>query len=228
MRLDTEQRQVSGLVELRASDNGIGVLVGYAAVFNKRSQNLGGFVEEVDPGAFNKSLADNVPVVARFNHKDDFLLGTTEAETLRLEVDGTGLRYEFDLPDTSAGRDTATLAKRGDVRFSSFAFRTMDDEWGVTENDFPLRRLLGVQLIDVAPVVSPAYRDTTAGMRSLAEKLHLPLDRVMAAAAANELRTLLGTQDNDSTEHSRDQGQGETHPTDPLAVYRHRLEIWSR
>lgn len=226
---DIEQRQVSGAVELRASSDGPGVLVGYAAVFNKRSQNLGGFVEEIDPKAFNKSLADKVPVVARFNHKDDFLLGTTEAETLRLEVDKVGLRYEVDLPDTQAGRDVATLGKRGDLRYSSFAFRTAPggDEWGTTEQDYPLRRLMAVQLIDVAPVVSPAYRDTTAGLRSLAERLHLPADKVLAAAAANELRALMAEADNKDTEHSRDQRQVDNH-LDPLAQYRNRLEIWSR
>ena len=224
---DIEQRQIAGRVELRASENGPGVLVGYAAVFNKRSQNLGGFVEEIDPQAFNKSLGDGVPVVARFNHNSDFLLGTSEAETLRMEVDGTGLRYEVDLPDTTAGRDISVLAARGDVRFSSFAFRTIKDEWGVTEEDFPLRRLKAVHLIDVAPVVSPAYRDTTAGLRSLAESLGLEYDKVLAAAGRNELRTLLQPGDNKNTGHSHEDGQVANHP-DQLAMYRARLEIWSR
>lgn len=156
-----------GPVELREGGKGLGVLTGYAAVFNRDSQNLGGFVEQVDPAAFNKSLADGLPVMARGNHDDGALLGTTWAGTLRLEVDGTGLRYEVDLPDTSAGRDYRTLAERGDLKWSSFAFRTIEDDWGVTESGFPQRRLLAVQLIDVAPVNSPAYLDTTTGLRSL-------------------------------------------------------------
>ena len=227
MRGEQEIRQIPGTVELRASDNGIGVLVGYAAVFNKRSQNLGGFVEEVDPAAFNKSLGDKVPVVARFNHKDDYLLGTTEANTLRLSVDGTGLVYEVDLPDTQAGRDVKVLAQRGDVRFSSFAFRTIKDEWGVTEDDFPLRRLIAVQLGDVAPVVSPAYRDTTAGLRSLADSLHMPYETVQAAADGGELRKLLTLGENKDTEHSHERRQVDNHLAQ-LAEARNRLEIWSR
>lgn len=156
-----------GPVELREGGNGIGVLTGYAAVFNRDSQNLGGFVEQVDPVAFNKSLSDGLPVMARGNHDDGALLGTTWAGTLRLDVDGTGLRYEADLPDTSAGRDYRALAARGDLKWSSFAFRTIDDEWSVTESGFPRRILRSVQLIDVAPVNSPAYLDTSVGVRSL-------------------------------------------------------------
>lgn len=165
---ELEIRTLAQAVELRADGSGVGTLVGYAAVFNRLSQNLGGFVEQVDPAAFTKSLADQVPVMCRGNHDDSLLLGTSWAETLRLTVDGTGLLYEVDLPDTSAGRDYRELAKRGDVRWSSFAFRTIEDEWGVTSQGFPLRTLLAVQLVDVAPVNSPAYLDTTVAARSLA------------------------------------------------------------
>lgn len=223
---DTEQRHITGAVELRASTTGgPGVLVGYAAVFNKRSQNLGGFVEQIDPDAFNKSLGDNVPVVARFNHKDDFLLGTTESGTLVLRKDGTGLQYEVDLPDTSAGRDLAVLAKRGDVRYSSFAFQAIDDEWGFTDEDFPLRTLRAVKLVDVAPVVSPAYRDTTAGMRSLASKLDVPFDAVKAAAAAGELRSLM-TQVHDEPDADAD-SKREQVANHSLAIARKTLQGWS-
>lgn len=156
-------------VEERADGDGPPQITGYAAVFNRASQNLGGFVEQVDPAAFNKSLADGVPVMARMNHDDNQLLGTTWAGTLHLEVDGTGLRYTVDLPDTQAGRDAATLAGRGDLRWSSFAFRTIEDDWSQTDQGFPLRTLRNVQLVDVAPVNSPAYLDTTAALRSLEE-----------------------------------------------------------
>ena len=169
MTLELEIRTASlGPVELREGGNGIGQMAGYAAVFNRHSQNLGGFVEQVDPAAFNKSLGDNVPVMARMNHDDAHLLGTTWAGTLTLESDGTGLRYVVDLPDTQAGRDTKVLAARGDLKWSSFAFRTIEDEWGVTEQGFPLRTLRSVQLVDVAPVNSPAYLDTTVALRSMA------------------------------------------------------------
>lgn len=61
---EQETRVLPGVVEFRASGtDGVGTLVGYASVFGKLSKNLGGFREQVDPGAFNKSLGDRAPVV---------------------------------------------------------------------------------------------------------------------------------------------------------------------
>src|SRR6185437_2158712 len=58
---------------------------GYAAMFNKVSQNLGGFVEVVERSFFNKSRGDGWPsVMCRYNHDDNMLLGTTDARTLQL------------------------------------------------------------------------------------------------------------------------------------------------
>ncbi len=201
MERELEIRTAAHAVELRAGTSGLGVLAGYAAVFNRHSQNLGGFVEQVDPAAFTKSLADGLPVMARGNHSDAMLLGTTWAGTLRLSVDGTGLLYEVDLPDTSAGRDFRALAERGDVKWSSFAFRTIEDEWGVTEQGFPLRTLRAVQLVDVAPVNSPAYLDTSVAARSL--------EASRAAATPPE--------------STPEEGQRATHPT--LAGLARRLDL---
>lgn len=172
-----------GRVQVRkASANMPPALTGYASVFMRFSQNLGGFVEQVDPVAFNKSLADGGPVMARYNHDDNYLLGTTAAGTLTLGVDGTGLRYTVEPPDTSAGRDVMVLATRGDLAHSSFAFQTMPDgdTWSLTEQGMPLRTLTAVQLIDVAPVNNPAYRDATVGLRSLSERVGLPVEAINA------------------------------------------------
>lgn len=222
---DLELRHISLPVEYRETAGALGTLSGYASVFNRLSQNLGGFVERVDPAAFNKSIADQVPVLARYNHDDNHLLGTTEGGTLTLEVDGTGLRYDVAIPDTSSGRDVRELAKRGDVRYSSFAFRTVADEWDLTPEGFPLRTLLAVQLVDVAPVNNPAYRDTSTGLRSLADHLQLDVAQVRDAAP-EELRQLILHPKDSRTEEARaeDQdGQRETHPD--LTLYRRRLDL---
>lgn len=212
----TEQLEVRtaalGPVELREGGSGIGQLSGYAAVFNRYSQNLGGFVEMVDPAAFNKSLADGVPVMARGNHDDAYLLGTTWAGTLKLEVDGTGLRYTVDLPDTTAGRDYKALAARGDVKWSSFAFRTLEDEWGMTDQGFPLRILRSVQLVDVAPVNSPAYLDTSVALRSLEQHQ----GDARQSAEADSSRS--GEERNSATD-----GQRATHP--PVALRARLLQL---
>lgn len=143
-------------------------IYGYAACFGKLSRKLGGFVEQVSPLAFNESRADNWPdVVCRFNHKDDLLLGTTYARTLDLKIDEQGLLYDVIPPQSRA--DIIEYCQRGDVRHSSFAFRVFPggDEWGVSEFNYPMRTLLSVQLVDVAPVLDPAYPDSTAAARAL-------------------------------------------------------------
>lgn len=184
-----ERRYTPLVVELRAADKR--AIGGYAAIFNRYSQNLGGFVEEVRGTAFNKSRGDGWPdVIARYNHDDNMLLGTTGGGTLRLALDDTGLSYEVDPPQ--ARQDIVELVQRGDVRKSSFAFRVPKggDEWAVTDQGFPLRSLLSVQLVDVAPVNSPAYLDTSAALRSLADCKHVDPDELRAMAERDELRAL--------------------------------------
>lgn len=184
-----ELRSQRGLVEVRAAADGAMRIGGYAAKFNTRSQNLGGYVESIDPGFFNKSAGDGWPgVMARYNHDDGWLLGTTEAETLRLAVDGTGLDYEVDLP--SFRSDVYELTQRGDVRRSSFAFYAFEEDWSLDENGFPMRTLLSGQLVDVAPVNTPAYTDTSTGLRSLAEIRGIDPSEVARLAAAGDLKTL--------------------------------------
>jgi HK97 family phage prohead protease len=189
-----ESLSCPGTVELRSSNvsGSLGTLTGYASVFNSRSEDLGGWFEQVAPSAFNKTLADGARVVARFQHKDEFILGSTDAGTLKLAIDKrTGLRYDVELPDTSTGRDVKVLAERGDLKYSSFAFRTIEDRWDELEDGTILRTLLSVKLLDVAPVVSPAYLGSSAGMRSLADKLGIGESEVSSAAQRGELRRLL-------------------------------------
>jgi hypothetical protein len=141
---------------------------GYAACFDKLSRKLGGFVEQVNRNAFNESKQDGWPdVVCRYNHKDDALLGTTYARTLSLGLDDTGLIYDVEPPQSR--RDVLEYVQRGDIRHSSFAFRVYPggDEWGTWEGNYPMRTLHAVQLIDVAPVLDPAYPDATAGARAI-------------------------------------------------------------
>jgi uncharacterized protein len=192
-----ERRETRGTVELRAAGDKMGKVGGYAIVFNKRSQNLGGFVEQVAPTFPDHTLDNRLDVLVRFQHDSDMLLGRTAAETARLSKDGTGMQYEADLPDTSYARDLHALLARGDVRSSSFAFRvtTDGDSWGLTDQGFPERTLHRGIVIDAAPVVTPAYPDATSGLRTLAEQRGLDLQTVVKAAAHNELGQLMRAKD---------------------------------
>jgi HK97 family phage prohead protease len=188
MMREVERRFTRIAAEIRAGTDGK-TIGGYAAVFFRESSNLGGFVEDVDSRAFNKSRGDNWPdVMARYNHDDNMLLGTSASGTLRLSIDETGLAYDVTPP--AARADVLELVQRGDVQKSSFAFRTMEDDWTTTEQGFPKRTLLKVQLVDVAPVNVPAYPDTSAGLRSLAAKFDADISEVRDLAEREELRKL--------------------------------------
>jgi len=157
-----ERRMITGEVEARAKGSNIYV-EGYAAVFEKRSGNLGGFVERVKPSAFTKTLRE-ADVRALWNHDPQFVLGRSGAGTLELSVDNNGLYYRSLLPNTSYAKDLAVLLERRDVRESSFTFFKVQDEWGLTEEGYAQRDLIEVGLIDVAPVTFPAYPDATSGV----------------------------------------------------------------
>lgn len=181
--VDREIRIVPGQpLELREGADGRTMLVGYTAVFNSWSVDLGGFRERIDPGAFTRTLRDSKDIQAVFAHDDRYPLGRTSSGTLKLAEDSIGLRMEVDLPDTTAGRDVAALVKRGDIRGNSFAFVTRRDEWDY-EPAIAERVLRDVDLFHVGPVLNPAYQDTTLAVRSL-EAARGNADRAIAEAAS--------------------------------------------
>ena len=185
-----ERRTVSEAVEFRDNEAGGVTAYGYAARFDARSQNLGGFVERIAPGAFKQTLQE-ADVRGLFNHDPNYVLGRNRAGTLRMHEDDVGLAYEIDLPNTSAGRDVAELLRRGDVSGSSFGFRMIDEEWGETDSGFPERTVKVAALRDVGPVTFPAYTAAESALRSLAEVRGLPLERLVAAGEADELQEVL-------------------------------------
>jgi len=146
------------------------VLEGYASVFDSRSENLGGFTEEVASSAFTKTIKDGADVRALLNHDPNFVLGRSTSQTLRLAVDSTGLHYEVDLGEQTYARDLAISLERGDINQSSFGFRTIKDDWAEDEVNPGLlfRTLLEVHLMDVSPVTYPAYLDASSGITSRA------------------------------------------------------------
>lgn len=156
--------------EIRAlsNDDGVRRLAGYAAVFESRSHDLGGWYEVIAPGAFRDALGDDVR--ALWNHDPNFVLGRTTSGTLRIWEDENGLGYEVTLPNTSWARDLWELVARGDVRESSFAFTVADEAWDEGA-DGPVRTVKKIErLYDVSPVTYPAYPATQAEARAVLER----------------------------------------------------------
>lgn len=171
-------------LHVKTDENGRTVIRGYAAVFNSDSQDLGGFVERIDPGAFDAVMAKNPDVFGKYNHER--VIGRTSSGTMRLSVDERGLRYEIDPPRAAA--DVVELIQRGDVRGSSFAFRTSgaNEAWARDPQTGVMRRTIKSFdfLGDAGPVDTPAYLST----ETYVSKRALQAAREEQEDAANEQR----------------------------------------
>ena len=154
------------VVESRA--DGRAAIIGYAAVYNRLSLDLGGFREEILPGAFDKVLnrqRGRQDVVALFNHDSNIVLGRSSSGTLELSSDDKGLRYVVTPPVSRA--DVLELIQRRDVRGSSFAFTVDKSGEGFRPGDDgkAVRQIREVSgLYDVGPVLVPAYPATSASV----------------------------------------------------------------
>lgn len=160
------ERRTYAADELRVDgDDDNPKLVGHAAVFDQKAELWPGFSEIVAPGAFSKSLGNDVR--ALFNHNPDIVLGRTRSKTLRLAEDAQGLAVEISPPPTTAARDVVEMIRRGDVSQMSFGFRTVKDRWERDEEGNVTRTLIEVELFDVSPVTFPAFPQTDVALRSL-------------------------------------------------------------
>lgn len=168
--------------ELReAQEGGSPVIEGYAAVFGDMSEDLGGFYEKIERGAFAATL-DKADVRALWNHNADYPLGRMKAGTLMLGEDERGLKFSINLPDTQYARDLLVSMRRGDVDQMSFGFRTVRDRWEQKGGQV-IRTLLEVELFDVSPVTYPAYPTTSAAVRSQLEAFNRTSQEADAAAS---------------------------------------------
>ena len=138
-------------------------LEGIAAPYGSATR-VADFTETILPGAFRETLADGHDIVALVDHDRTRLLARTRSGSLRLGEDATGLRFELDVPDTTAGRDVLALAERGDLGGMSFGFRARPggERW-----EGRRRELRAVDLLEISVVHAwPAYSATEVHARS--------------------------------------------------------------
>ena len=139
-------------------EDGQEVVVGYGSIFNSRSENLGGFYEYISPTAISEETIAKSDTRALINHDQNLILARQSAGTLKLSIDEKGLKYEFEIPETSYGKDLSINMKNGNINQSSFAFTVAEDEWSTDEDGNDIRTITSIdRLYDVSPVVYPAY-----------------------------------------------------------------------
>ena len=160
--------------ELRKSGDDGRKISGTAVVFNQRSENLGGYVEQIDPAAFDG--CDMSDVRCLFNHSDNMVLGRSASNTLTLSRDINGVTFECNPPDTSYARDLAACMDRGDIDQCSFSFTVAPGGSTWTEpadaSGVTVRTVKKIsRLWDVSVVTFPAYPQTSSEIRSNADIL---------------------------------------------------------
>jgi hypothetical protein len=165
---EIERRTLDIELRVERREDGPAKIVGHAAVFNSLSEDLGGFREQIAPGAFADAVKTD-DVRALWNHNPDYVLGRNRAKTLTLSEDSRGLKIEVDPPDTQFARDLMVSIERGDVSQMSFAFsvRANGQNWGKDDDGQVVRTLTNVRLFDVSPVTYPAYQQTDVAVRSM-------------------------------------------------------------
>lgn len=171
-----QRRSFPWTAELRDSADGGYGITGHGAVFNSLSENLGGFREQIMPGAFSGVLAKQPDVRALFNHDPNLILAGTRNGSLGLSEDATGLAYRAAVSPQLAATyyGQALRAQMGDglVNQSSFAFRVAQggDDWDEDDDTGALIRTIREfsGLYDVSPVTYPAYPAADSGLASSA------------------------------------------------------------
>lgn len=171
-QMRTFERRVFPLtdIQIRAADDAERRLhfTGRAVVYDQLSADLGDWQEVIRPGAATRTLASDPDVRFLINHDANRLLARTRAGTLRLSEDEAGVLVDADMADVSYARDAAVSLERGDMTQMSFGFWVVSGGWAggslyeVREFDFDGG--------DVSVVTYPAYPQTSAELRSLAER----------------------------------------------------------
>lgn len=195
-----ESRTLRIPVEVRSEEGGSGpVITGHAAVFDRWSDDLGGFKERIARGAFRKALAAGQDVVLTLEHNNEKELASTRDGSLTLKEDARGLLIRADIDPAYYYAETVLRrVEKGTLAQMSFAFRVAPegDEWD--DSSGTVRRTVYEvsSLHDVTLTVNPAYRQTQAAVerggvndREINVTVNIDGDRVAEAVARTLTKT---------------------------------------
>lgn len=196
----------------RADEGSDGLtLTGHGAVFNSWTTIdswEGRFRERIAPGAFTKTLQENGSRVRlQFDHGQHPLIGSLPIGAIRkLKEDRRGLFVEARLADNWLIQPVREAIENGSVDGMSFRFSVVNEAWDKQDSDLPERTITEVKLMELGPVVWPAYDNTDIGVRSLelARSLVAADDDTRREVATILLRDLPDTPSDEAAEGTSD------------------------
>lgn len=152
-------------IELR---NDSVILDGYVNAVQRYSKLIpsikGKFKEQIEPGAFQRSLEKRTNVDLLLNHDKNKKLGSTSEGNLELFEDNIGLRAICTVTDA----DVIEKAKNDKLKGWSFGFYAEKDSWEETEEGYSKRTVSELDLFEVSIVddtKNPAYIATSIETR---------------------------------------------------------------
>ena len=138
---------------------------GYFAVFNSTYEIAPGMSESIAPGAFSRTLADDVR--ALINHDTTLVLGRTKAHTLTLSEDERGLWGDVQInPNDQDAMNLYERVKRGDVDQCSFGFEIVREDTEARDDGSIHWTIQEVRLFEVSACTFPAYEETNISARA--------------------------------------------------------------
>ncbi len=167
-------------------------LYGTAIVFDTPTLLPNGQYEMVSRSAVAELMeSGETDVRALYQHDEKQPLGSESQGTLKLDLTKRGVEYAVDLPNTSYADDLKDLVERGEIRGSSFSALPAESDLIRRGSTFTRVHTKFSVFRDISPVTFPAYKETSAMLRS--EQPENASNRALLASARwrtlNKLRT---------------------------------------
>lgn len=154
---------------------------GYAVLWGSSTNIANEFLEQFAKGSLTRSIRED-DIRMLLDHDPGRVVGRTASGSLRLREDALGLRYEVDVNlDTPDGQTLAGTIGRRDVSGISPSFYVKTENWLDGGSGLPLRIITEARLREISAVAWPAYPQTTAVMRSIANTNSVAAQRRIAA-----------------------------------------------
>jgi HK97 family phage prohead protease len=208
MRTTTQDTEF--IFEQREDANGdiVGTGTGRAVPYGVEIE-IGGVRESFARDAFNVEDVIGKPLAYRHNEPVGIITGAENRED--------GLYIDFDIVNTTLGRDAATLARTGASRGLSVGFNPIKSAWTKTR-DAVQHMSAGLQEVSLTPY--PAY--STAGVSAIREEEGVPMSETIVetevVSVDTEAREAIAQVR--ETVASIEARAFVSEPVHPLAVYR--------
>ena len=162
---DRQVRALPTNFEVRTEGDGKKYIEGYFAVFNSDYNIAPGMSESIAPGAFTKSLGNDIRCLT--DHDTRLVLGRTTAGTFEVHQDEIGLYGKALVnPKDQDALNTEARVDRGDVNQASIGFNIINQDSEIRDDGSVHWTIREIELFECSVCTFPAYVETNIFARS--------------------------------------------------------------